>query len=84
MAEVTNDLIYEVLKSMQGRMSNIEHKLGEMDNRLTSISGQLRGLSLEMNAAHTDVANVYVSLGHLDGRLMRIERRLDIVEEPAE
>ena len=84
MAEVTNELIYEVLKSMQGRMSNIEHKLGEMDTRLTSISGQLRGLSLEMNAAHTDLANVYVSLGHLDGRLMRIERRLDIVEEPAE
>ena len=84
MAEVTNELIYEVLKSMQGRMSNIEHKLGEMDTRLTSISGQIRGLSLEMNAAHTDLANVYVSLGHLDGRLMRIERRLDIVEEPAE
>jgi hypothetical protein len=77
MAEVTNDLIYEILKSMQGGLSNIEHKLGEIDNRLTSLTAQ-------MNAVHVDIANIYQSTGRSDRRLSHIEKRLDIIEEPAE
>ncbi|WEZ83789.1 hypothetical protein P6U16_03105 [Rhizobium sp. 32-5/1] len=77
MAEVTNELIYEVLKAMQSRLSNIEHKLGEMDNRLTSMSAQI-------NAVHIDISNIYQSIGYMDRRLTRIEKRLDIIEEPAE
>ena len=77
MAEVTNDLIYEVLKSMPGRLSNIEHKLVDVDNRLNSLSTQ-------MNAVHLDVSNIYQTLGPLDARVIRIEKRLEIIEEPAE
>jgi hypothetical protein len=84
MAEVTNELIYEVLKPMQGRLTNIGRKLGEVDNRLASITTQLRGLSSSVDAAHGDIANIYISLGHLDGRLKRIEKRLEIIDESAE
>lgn len=84
MAEVTNELIYEVLKAVQARLANIEHKMGEVDTRLVSMSGQLRGLASEVSAAHTDIANVYQTLGHIDGRLIRIERRLEMIEHPAE
>ena len=77
MAEVTNELIYEVLKSMQGRLSNIENKLVEVDGRLQSLSTQ-------MNAVHVDVDNLYRSSGHVNSRLARIEKRLEIIDELAE
>ena len=30
MAEITNDLLYEVLKDMQSRLAAMDHKLGEV------------------------------------------------------
>ncbi|MBW9087957.1 hypothetical protein JNB91_08885 [Rhizobium wenxiniae] len=84
MAEVTNELIYEILKSMQGRLSNIDDKLVAIDGRLDSLTLQVRGLAMEMNAAHGDIANIYKVLGRQDARLSRIEKRLDIIDEPAE
>lgn len=84
MAEVTNDLIYEDLYSMPGRPSNIDHILVPIDGRLDSLTSQVRGQSMEMNGAHGDIANIYKTLGRLDQRVTRIEKRLDIIEEPAE
>lgn len=84
MAEVTNELIYEILKSMQGRLSNIDDKLVAIDGRLDSLTSQVRGLAMEMNGGHGDIANIYKILGRLDQRVTRIEKRLDIIEEPAE
>jgi hypothetical protein len=84
MAEVTNELIYEVLKAMQTRMSNLEDQMGGVLVRLSSIDERLLAVSHSVNAAHLDIANIYKKLSILDDRVSRIERRLDIVEEPAE
>jgi DNA repair ATPase RecN len=84
MADVTNDPIYDVMKSMQGHLSNIDYKLVEIDGRLDSLTTQIRGVSMEMNAANGDIANIYKTLGRMDMRMKRIEKRLDIIEEPAE
>lgn len=37
MAEVTNDLIYEILKNIQGRMDKMEHDYGEIRHEVVSI-----------------------------------------------
>jgi hypothetical protein len=82
MAEVTNELIYEVLKSIQDRLGNIENRLSAVEVRLDSLGEQTRAVSLSMHATNTDVANLYRMFTTMDNRLIRIERRLEIVEEP--
>jgi archaellum component FlaC len=76
MAEVTNDLIYEVLK-------NVQQRLDRMDSRLNDITEELVGVRLHMHAIQGDVNSIFTRLGTLEARVDRIERRLDIVTEPA-
>jgi hypothetical protein len=84
MAEVENDLLYGVSKPVQAGLPNMVIKQSEVDNRLASISGQLPALAPDVNAAHGEMASIYKSLGRMDGRLTRIAKRLDIIDEPAE
>ncbi|MCT8998353.1 hypothetical protein [Chelativorans intermedius] len=84
MAAVTNDLIHEALRPIRGCWGNIERGLGAVNNRLFPLSARLRGLSPETDAAHTDIANINHSSGRMDGRMSRIGRRIDIVDETAE
>jgi hypothetical protein len=59
MAEVTNELIYEVLKAMQTRLSNIEQ--GQVEIRM-----ELRAMRGHLNAMQTDIANLYNSVDALE------------------
>ena len=73
MAEVTNELIYEVLKPVQDQLVNLND--GQRDMREA-----LRDHSLAMQ---TDVSNIYHILD-LERRTERIERRLDLRDDAAE
>jgi archaellum component FlaC len=84
MADVTNELIYEVLKAMQQRLANIEAKIGEVDGRMHALTIRMDGLRTEVGAAHAGIENIYQTLAHSDGRLARIEKRLDLVHEHVE
>jgi hypothetical protein len=81
MTEVTNDLIYEVLKSIPGCLGNIEDRMSSLAVRMDSMNEQMRGFALGLNASNTDIANIYRVLGTLDHRVARIERRLEIADE---
>ena len=73
MADVTNDLLHEVLKQVQARLGNIEDGQREIKSELQA----LRGPRLPVQQ---DVSNVYAIQAKLELRLERIERRLDLVE----
>ena len=73
MAEVTNELMYEVLKKLQSEMSQVKDGLGEVRQEIVA----LRLAQLAMN---TDVSNMYGMLARQDGRLERIERRFELHE----
>ena len=73
MAEVTNDLIYEVLKNIQSRLDGLEHGVRELKQELISIRGHM--LSMQ-----NDIHNIYAKLDRQDERLERIERRLELRE----
>lgn len=65
---VTNELIYEVLKNVQERLTNLSDDMGGIKARLTSIDTRL-GL------VHTDMA-------YLSDRLDRLETRLNLNDMP--
>lgn len=77
MVEVSNELIYEVLKSVQGRIAHIDANIGDM-------RGELQAIRVHMIAMQTDISNLYNKFAGVDLRLDRIERRLDLIAEPAE
>jgi hypothetical protein len=73
MTEVTNDLMYEVLKSIQSRLDRVEAGIGEVKSELVSVRGH-------MIAIQSDVHNIYGVLARHDERFDRIERRLELRE----
>ena len=73
MTEVTNDLIYELLKKIHLRMDKLENGLGEVKHEIVAI--RLQALSTQ-----TDINNIYAVTARMDQRLDRIEQRLELRE----
>lgn len=73
MIELTNDLIYEVLKTVQRDTTVLRSDVADLKNQMTSVRGHL--LAIEQ-----DVSNIYMKLGDHDDRLQRIETRLGLLD----
>ena len=73
MAEATNELMYELLKSIHQRMDRFDAALSEVKQEITSVR-------LSMMGVQTDIHNIYGMLARHDERFDRIERRLDLRE----
>ncbi len=73
MAEVSTELIYEILKQMLADMSAL--KLGQSE-----LKAEMQAFRGHMISLQQDVHNIYAILSRHDTRLDRIERRLDISE----
>ena len=77
MAGISNELIYEVLKNVQSRVGNLEDGMKDVKNELV-------GIREHQIATQKEVANIYGRLGSIEGRLERVETRLNMAGEPAE
>jgi hypothetical protein len=73
MAAVTSELMYEVLKKIQTDMSELKEGQREANSRLNA-------LTTHLIAPQQDVSNVYATLVRPEGRLDRIECRLELTE----
>lgn len=77
MAEISSELVLEVLKPIQNRLVKMDGKIDEVKGELTALRAYAYGI-------HQDIGNIYSMLGRHDARLERIERRLELREpEPA-
>jgi hypothetical protein len=76
-AEVTNELLLEVMKRVQHGLEPLQDGQKDIRNELQAMRGYL-------NATQADIANIYGKLAGLELHLELIERRLDIIHEPAE
>jgi septal ring factor EnvC (AmiA/AmiB activator) len=73
MTEVTNELLYEVLKKLQSDMSEVKKTLSDHDQQFIALREQL-------HAVQGDILRIErqgVSFSH---RLERIEQRLQLVD----
>jgi septal ring factor EnvC (AmiA/AmiB activator) len=73
MVEVTQELMYEVLKQIQSDMAGL--KDGQREH-----TAALNALRTHMVALQQNVSNIYAVLVRHENRLDRIERRLNIAE----
>ena len=73
MGDVTNELMYELMK-------RIHHEMSEMHLDLGEVKRELNIARIHMAEMQSDIDNVYGVMGRQDLRLDRIERRLEIGE----
>lgn len=67
------DLILEILKRVQADSAETRRRMGGFETQLSAHDDHLRGLL-------TSLAGVQSELRQLNGRVDRIERRLDLVD----
>ncbi len=76
MAEISADLVFEVLRKVQQRLDDIDHTLGEIRLEMAAIRGHQ--LSIQQ-----DTHNIYGVFGRHDLWFERIDRRLELNDTPA-
>ena len=73
MAEVSNELMFEVLKWLQNNQMNLQESL-------TEVKAELRAIRGHMVATQADIANLYAGQAKIELRLERIEKRLELAD----
>jgi septal ring factor EnvC (AmiA/AmiB activator) len=83
MADVTQELMYEVLKSMQARLAQIDGKIDELKQEMQASRISQNGIRHEITGVHTEITAVHSTLVRHELRLDRIEHRLELNEAPS-
>ncbi|CAN7587147.1 hypothetical protein NKH52_08610 [Mesorhizobium sp. M1066] len=73
MPEVTNELMFELMK-------RVHHEIGELRQDVSETKRELNVMRGHMVATQSDIHNIYGILARQDERLERIDRRLDLRE----
>jgi tetrahydromethanopterin S-methyltransferase subunit G len=76
MAEVTNELMYEIWRAVQARLEQVDGKIDELKHEALASRTQMQAVRQELNGMH-------MTLVRHEQRLDRIDRRLEITESPA-
>lgn len=73
MADISNELMYELLKKMQADISSLKHGQREHRDDILSLRNQIHGMQGDINSLRG-------SIGHIEDRLERIDNRLELRE----
>ncbi|CAK0739381.1 hypothetical protein CCP1ISM_10430002 [Azospirillaceae bacterium] len=63
-------------------MDRILDDLGDLKRRVTSLEGQVSTMHTQAAQIHGDFAGQSIRIDRIEGRLERIEHRLDLFEPP--
>ncbi len=77
---ITNELMYEVLKSIQAQVALIREDMDSVKIRLTSQDNRLGHVLHAIGDLHTDLAEVSGRMDRLEHRLGRVESRLQLAD----
>lgn len=84
MADVTNELMYEVLKAIQTRLEQVDGKADENKQDMQALRTQMLGIHHDLLSIHQELGGVHTTLVRHEARLDRIERRLGLIDAPAQ
>ena len=73
MSEITNELIYEVLKNIQKRLDKHDHQFADLQRGMLQLREDVH--SLRGDRIHYDKY-----FADIEARLDRVEKRLDLVD----
>jgi septal ring factor EnvC (AmiA/AmiB activator) len=82
MADVTPDLVFEVLKAIQVRLAQVDGKLDELKQEMQASRTSQNGIRQEITSVFQEISGVHATLVRHEGRLDRIEQRLKLNDAP--
>ena len=82
MAEVTNELMYEILKPVQARLEQLDGKADENKHDMQAVRSQILGLHHDLLSIHQELGGMHATLIRHENRLDRIDRRLELSDAP--
>ena len=82
MAEVTPELVFEVLKSVQARLVQVDGKIDELKQETQASRTSQNSIRQEITGVFQEVPGIHATLVRHEGRLARIERRLELSDAP--
>ena len=80
MAEQPTDLILVMLRKIDTKLDRVIEEVTDLKIRVTALEMGLAGVRRDLAALAEADAHTNVRLDRIDGRLTRIERRLELVE----
>ena len=80
MSAITNELMYEILKSISGAGRDCARGHGQHQNLLTAQDGRLSQMLSAMAGLHGDLAEVSGRIDRLESRMGRVENRLNLAD----
>ena len=83
MAGISNELIYEVLKAVQARLSQVDGKADENKSDMMALRSQISAVHHDLLSIHQELTGVHATLIRHEQRLDRIERRLELSDTPS-
>jgi septal ring factor EnvC (AmiA/AmiB activator) len=82
MAEVTAELMFGVLKSVQARLAQVDGKIDELKQEMQASRTSQNGIRQEIASVFQEISGVHATLVRHEGRLDRIERRFELIDAP--
>jgi uncharacterized coiled-coil DUF342 family protein len=82
MADVTPELIFEVQKSIQLRLAQVDGKIDELKHEMQASRTSQNGIRQEITGVFQEISGVHATLVRHEGRLDRIETRLELSDVP--
>ena len=82
MSEVTPELMFEVLKSVQARLAQVDGKIDEMKQEILALRTSQNAARQDVTSVFQEIAGVHAPVVRHEGRLDRIERRLELNDAP--
>jgi septal ring factor EnvC (AmiA/AmiB activator) len=82
MADVTPDLVFEVLKPIQVRLAQVDGKIDELKQEMQASRTSQNGIRQEITSVFQEISGVHTTLVRHEGRLDRIEQRLKLNDAP--
>jgi septal ring factor EnvC (AmiA/AmiB activator) len=82
MAEATADLMFEVLKSVQARLAQVDGKIDELKQKMQASRTSQNGIRQEITSVFQEISGIHATMVRHEGRLDRIERRLELNDAP--
>lgn len=82
MADVTLELMFEVLKSLQARLAQVDGKIDELKQEIQASRTSQNGIRQEITSVFQEISGIHATLVRHEGCLDRIERRLELSEAP--
>jgi len=84
MADVTPELMFEVMGSIQARLAQVDGKIDELKQEMQAMRTSQTGIRHEITSVFQEISSVHATLVRHEGRSDRIENRLELNDAPAQ